>query len=348
MPSTARRTGSSPFSRNLLLVLLLASAAIAGWRWIHVDEPPASPATTQAERKPAPQPVPTSGQPPAVEAGSVPKTASDEGTDQDKQLPTAFRASPSQRAEDARRLREDTDLAALASELMERAKAGDQDAAQAMVDLLRHCATANQYAAEDSDHWAYLRVVAALGDAEIQVIAEAMRTEQSRCSGLGASDSERMYDQSFRWMAIAARLGAPGSLVELPRQGLRTPESRAAHARMQREAFLQMFEDSPDPDLLARHMNTLAPVTGLRSEAFVLAACNFRPACAADPTGYPMHLIASGTDTGRWTEFMQLRMLTPRDRMLVEGQARFILELWNAGRYADLLAPQNALAPGWK
>lgn len=336
------------FSRRLLLILLLMSAAIAGWRRSHVDEPPPTTATTQAERKPAPQPVPTSSQSPASVERSAPKTASDAATNRDKQLPTAFRASPSQRAEDARRLREDTDLAVLASELLERAKAGDQDAAQAVAELLRHCATAYQYAEEDADDWAYLRLIAALGDSEIQAIAGAMRDEQSRCIGIGSIDSERMHDQSYRWMAIAARLGAPGALVEVPRQDLRTPESRAAHARTQREAFLQMFEDSPDPDLLARHMNTLAPVTGLRSEAFVLAACNFRPACAADPTGYPMHLIASGMDTGRWTEFMQLRTLTPRDRMLVEGQARFILELWNAGRYADLLAPQNALAPGWK
>lgn len=257
----------------------------------------------------------------------------------------AFRASPSQRADDARRLRDATDLAGFAAELSDRARQGDADAAQALADLMNHCGMS--YAAPpDAEMWRQLRFYGQYDEAQLQTAAQAMLAQQSRCTSAFAQSKPEWYDaQGRRSNRLAAELGNPAASVERPFEDLRTPEARLAHAVELRAALARVLDES-DAEALARHALPLAAYSGLRSEAFAIAACTLNPVCAADPQDYPLYLMHSGQLGNNLGAYFSLLTLTPRERQIAQVQAEHILRLWRTRRFAELVAAQTPIAPG--
>lgn len=333
-------------SLPLLLGVLIVAVA---WRWLPAPDakaldrgkPLAASAPRSATAAVAPQspPVVDDAEPAAATA------APDQQADfVDIDTAKAFRASPSQRADDARRLREVADLADFGADLSERALKGDADAAQALADLLVQCGMA--YGAQsDPETWRNLRFYGQYDDARVQAAAQAVMAQQSRCSAFAQTDPEWYDWQAQQWNNLAAELGNPVAAAERRPDDLRTAEARSAYAIAQRAALERVLDES-GAEALARHAMALAGVSGLRYEAFSIAACTLNPVCAADPQNYPLNLMQSGQLGSNFGTYIGLLMMTPRERQIAQSQAEHILRLWRARRFAELLAAQTSIALG--
>ncbi len=339
-------TNSTAWIRSALAILLGALVVVPAWRTLVAPDAKAEQADEVSTAMSSVDVVEAKASPVANDANAErPPDATEQSPEfLDIDPAKAFRASPSLRADDARRLRDATDLADFGTDLSARALKGDADAAQALADLLRHCGMA--YAFDQPEAWRHLQFYGQLDEAQMQAVAQAMRAQQSRCSTFARSDPEWYAWQAQRWNNLAAELGSPVASAERLPENLRTPGAQLAYADAQRAALTQVLDES-DAEALARHATALAYVSGLRFEAFAIAACTLNPACAADPRAYPLRMGHSGQfGSNPGSGYWGLRMMTPREHQVAQGQAQHILRLWRARRFAELVAAQTPIAPG--
>lgn len=315
---------------------LAALIVFALWTRVTPDPQPAkagAPVPTSEAQPHTKQQLPL----PPADAARDPATSNDES----KQPPpvTPFHASLAQRATDQQRIRDDPNLPLLAQELAARAVAGDIDAARALADLFLLCAAAASMGPDsDTGEW---RLLAIWGDLDASTVG-AMRlqfaAEQQRCAALGTSDLEELDRASMSWMQLAAERGDP--VATLSRwTASPTAADQAAADQARRQAAVEILQEG-DPQNLARHARQLALLSGLASEAYVLAACQMIEACAVDPPAYALQRLSVQSLAGTDGAYLLLRMMTPRQRQIASGQAALILRLWRSRQFEQLVAPQ--------
>ena len=324
--------------RVILLVLLLIAAGAGVWRYAapDADGPPSLPAASAAVPVSVTTVIATAAEPPPGAARrSVEPTLAEV-------VRKAFRASPPQRAADRQRMQDANDYSVLAEEFLGRAKAGDADAAQALADLLNRCAAAYFYSGPDqSADLQSIALHAGLDDQAVRGYQAAFVAEQRRCERIGQANGKALSAAAAAMNRLAGELGEPGALLA---RLLTLPGGDPALADQRRRLAAQTFEEGGS-DALARHAVMLSVLSGLRQEAFALAACWLNPTCAEDPTTYAVQHDPVGQLAMTTGNYMVLRTQSPRDQLITETQARDILRLWHARRFEDLLVPISPLPP---
>lgn len=235
-----------------------------------------------------------------------------------------------------------SEYSGLAEEFLERAKSGDADAAQALADTLNRCAAAYFYGAQEQsvDLQSIVLHAGLDEDAQRRFDAEFV-AEQRRCGTLVQTDPEALDDAAMAMTRMAHELGAPGGALGRLLTTARGDPARTDELR--RLAALALVEGGSEA--LARHAVLLSGLSGLRQEAFALAACWLNPACADDLARYAVDHDPVGQLAMTTGNYLILLAQAPRDQLITEAQARNILQLWHARRFEELLAPVSPLPP---
>lgn len=324
----------------LVLVLLAAAAA-----WLRQAENPSAAgnaASRAGDRLAMPTPVPN----PAADEGS--KSAATAAAAQPPAKPAAipFRASPAKRDADRERILRDADLRGLAAELRARASSGDADAAAAMAELLAHCALTHafeQWNINEPDLWAIFATVGV--DAPLIGRAQAeLASARTRCAALG-HDAAQLEQLQLAWSAHAAQLGDPlARLWRAFRDPGDTPQRQAEVAAEREQAALELLAER-GPRALSDHALLLSVRGRYESAAFILAACQLIEACAANPEAWAEANFTLREVAGDGGHF-GLRMTSPRELAIAQGQAEEIVRLWRAGQFAQIVGPRDRPPPG--
>lgn len=328
--------------RPILIVLVLAVLAATAW-WLRPSG--------DSPRGVVPRTGPIAvGQPPT--APLVPATAEDAAAIIAAALPPAkpdaipFRASPAQRLTDRERILRDADLLGLAGDLRARARTGDADAAAAMAELLAHCAMTHafeQLSIHEPDLW---EVFATVGfDAPVIGRAQAELTSaRTRCAAL-ALDPAGMEQLQLAWSLHAAALGDPlARLWRAYREPGDTPQRQAEVNVERQQAALELLAER-GPRALSDHAVLLAGRGRYESAAFILASCQLIEACAADPAAWAVANFSLREVAG-FGGHLFLRMASPRELAIAQGQAEEIVRLWRTGQFAQIVAPRERAPPG--
>ncbi len=331
-------------SRPILITLILVLVA-AVW-WLRRGEEPSGaenpPSTAIADRPAAQAPAPD------AEAAEPAKSAAAAAAAQPPAKPQAiaFRASPAQRDADRERILRDADLRGLVADLRARALAGDADAAAAMSELLTHCALTHafeQWNINEPDLWSIFATVGV--DAPMIGRAQAeLASARTRCAALG-HDAAQMEQLQLAWSAHAAQLGDPlARMWRAFRDPGDTPQQQAEVAAERQQAALELLAER-GPRALSDHALLLSVRGRYESAAFILAACQLIEACAADPDAWAAANFSLREVAGDGGHF-GLRMASPRELAIAQGQAEEIVRLWRAGQFAQIVGPRERSPPG--
>lgn len=332
---------SRPILMTLVLVLLMAAV---WWQRRALDPSGAeSAAATVVEGRQAAE---ASEPDPAASAAHKPPVAAAAAQPPAKPAAIPFRASPAQRDADRERIMRDADLRGLAADLRARALAGDADAAAAMAELLTHCALTHafeQWNINEPDLWAIFATVGV--DAPMIGRAQAeLASARTRCAALG-HDAAQMEQLQLAWSAHAAQLGDPlARLWRAFRDPGDTPQRQAEVAAERQQAALELLAER-GPRALSDHALLLSARGRYESAAFILAACQLIEACSANPDAWAEANFSLREVAGDGGHF-GLRMASPRELAIAQGQAEEIVRLWRAGQFAQIVGPRERSPPG--
>lgn len=323
-------------ARSVRLLLLLA-LILTTWTWLR----PETQSTAAANGASA-----TTG------AGTAPAAA----IDAIEEAPPESSVHPSRQPEPVRDksvvdipvasvYRTKTELELRRAALAAQAEAGDAGAAWALARLYRACAASSMLEAK-AERYAPMRgFLLATGHGEEELAAlDALKADlKQRCAAFGGGSALTLFAESWRSRALALRSPEARLSARLP-SGSGDP---AGHDRMKldaRRAGIELLQRR-DPLDLMRHSGDLARHAPYRADALALAGCWLLADCRADPCAWWLRslraLVLEGGERPP-----QEDMLSPRQWLIVEGQAGEIVRLWRAGRFEDLLRGFDAGALG--
>lgn len=335
-----------PSARIVLALTLILVGGLAVWRWqdatVPVDAGPAADPSEAAATPPDPE-TPESAPETAAEA-EVPK----EFAPAPKPAMPPFRAPPAQRADDAKRLDSEPDLPAFAAELAARANAGDADAAQMLAGIYDTCGEAAAIASKPDFLASFVRLMSAMGTdaAQIDALVAAANLVTTRCAGFPTRSPEDWTALAKAWRNLAAEHGHPGARLQT-RPSIRpadSPQAIAERARA-RAAGVELLEARDVMDLI-RYASELSRLSRYDYSGFLIAACSMLDGCMEDPTAYALRSSTTPFQAPRNDSFSLIAWLSPRARVIAEGQSAEIVRLWRAGQFRELLADPAHDAPG--
>jgi hypothetical protein len=335
--------------RVLTAAGLITLAALALWFWPEPDTVPAAIPTIAAPAN-APKPLLARiGEDAEVVLGKSPSTRLKEVAPTPTPTRAAYRASIAQRADDARHLAGDTDLQALAAELLARADAGDADAAKALADIYEACGTAQELLARREGYVPFLHgmmTVLGFNQTEIEVVSAALHQLQQRCAAFPARQLSMARSLVQDWRDRAGQLGHPAALLETIRpHGTDDSPEVIAWREQTRRAGIELLQQG-DPMDLQVHSARLSQLSVYSRGAYLVAACTLLAGCMDDPRAYALQSMRAPTGIGVDLTLFELGQLSPRELLIAQGQSLEILRLWREGHLETILSDRSGAGGG--
>lgn len=263
--------------------------------------------------------------------------------------PTAFRASPQQRASDRQRARDALELAALVEEWELRARAGDVEALSWLLRTRLECQQFVLRNGIDPANFTEFETHAAAqatDPLELEILLSSARADYVRCGALTQTMMTDAWRADGRQLhQRRAQAGDARSRVEMivPPQALSTPQGTAALER-RRLAGIEVLHDQ-DPMDLATHAQVFQNFSLYDEHAWLMTACRLIPVCAGDPLAYSALAARGPSVANDHYLFAQIRELDAEQRQAAEMQSAEILRLWQQHRFQELLAGRP-VSPG--